>query len=136
MHHQPQRTAAHSGRSHRSRRDREDRHHRRHEIRVRRPDQGRKDRDEFFSGKNKQNAVKSMVVTDGEGRVLWCSPTKPASCVDITHARQLGLVGLLARRAFAVEILADAGCQGLGARTGGRSDATAPQVQEERPGLV
>ena len=38
------------------------------EIRVRRPALGRKDRDTFISGKNKQNAVKSMVVTDGEGR--------------------------------------------------------------------
>ncbi|WP_206669278.1 transposase family protein [Streptomyces sp. IB2014 016-6] len=36
------------------------------EIRVRRPAAGRKDRDKFISGKNKQNAVKSMVVTDGE----------------------------------------------------------------------
>lgn len=66
------------------------------EIRVRRPAQGRKDRDKFISGKNKQNAVKSMVVTDEDGRVLFCSPTKPGSCADITHARQLGLVKLLA----------------------------------------
>jgi hypothetical protein len=105
------------------------------EIRVRRPAQGRKDRDEFISGKNKQNAVKSMVVTDGEGRVLWCSPTRPGSRADITHARQLG-VGLLAG-GLAVEILADAGYQGsrrTDRRT--RSDATAPQVQEERPGMV
>lgn len=89
------------------------------EIRVRRPAAGRKDRDKFISSKNKQNAVKSMVVTDGEGRVLWCSPTRPASCADITHARQLGLVKLLADGP-AVEILADAGYQGLGAQTGGR----------------
>ncbi|MEU6520520.1 transposase family protein [Streptomyces sp. NPDC046978] len=89
------------------------------EIRVRRPAAGRKDRDKFVSGKNKQNAVKSMIVTDGEGRVLFCSPTKPGSCADITHARQLGLVQLLADGP-AVEILADAGYQGLGAQTGGR----------------
>jgi hypothetical protein len=89
------------------------------EIRVRRTGAGRKDRDTFISGKNKQNTVKTMVVTDGEGRVLWCSPARPASCPDITHARQLGLVKLLAD-APAVEILADAGYQGLGAQTGGR----------------
>jgi hypothetical protein len=89
------------------------------EIRVRRPAAGRKDRDTFISGKNKQNAVKSMVVTDGEGRVLWCSPARPASCADITQARQLGLVRLLADGP-AVEILADAGYQGLGAQTGGQ----------------
>lgn len=89
------------------------------EIRVRRPAAGRKDRDRFISGTNKQNAVKSMVVTDGDGRVLFCSPTRPGSCADITHARQLGLVKLLARGPV-VEILADDGYQGLGAQTGGR----------------
>ncbi|MHC8563839.1 transposase family protein [Streptomyces albidoflavus] len=85
------------------------------EIRVRRPAAGRKDRDKFISGKNKQNAVKSMVVTDAEGRVLWCSPAEPASCADITHARQLGLVKLLADGP-AVEILADAGYRALARR--------------------
>ncbi|WP_415940116.1 transposase family protein [Streptomyces sp. 039-1] len=89
------------------------------EIRVRRPAVGRKDRDKFVSGKNKQNAVKSMVVTDAEGRLLFCSPAEPASCADITHARKLGLVKLLSDGP-AVEILADAGYQGLGAQTGGR----------------
>ncbi|MFI1654912.1 transposase family protein [Streptomyces sp. NPDC020472] len=89
------------------------------EIRVRRPAAGRKDRDRCISGKNQQNAVESMVITGGEGRVLWCSPTEPGSCADITHARQSGLVKLLADGP-AVEILADAGYQGLGAQTGGR----------------
>ncbi|MFD6821987.1 transposase family protein [Streptomyces sp. NPDC060085] len=89
------------------------------EIRVRRPATGRKDREKFISGKNKQNAVKSMVVTDADGRLLFCSPAEPASCADITHARQLGLVKLLADGPF-VEILADAGYQGLGAQAGGR----------------
>jgi hypothetical protein len=89
------------------------------EIRVRRPTAGRKDRDRFISGKNKQNAVKTMVVTDGDGRVLFCSPTRPGSCADVAQARQLGLVKLLAD-VPAVEILADAGYQGLGAQTGGR----------------
>jgi hypothetical protein len=89
------------------------------EIRVRRPAAGRKDRDKFISGKNKQNAVKSMVVTDADGRLLFCSPAQSASCADITHARQLGLVRLLADGPV-VEILADAGYQGLGVQTGGR----------------
>jgi len=89
------------------------------EIRVRRPAAGRKDREKFISGKNKQNAVKSMVVTDADGRLLYCSPAEPASCADITHARKLGLVKLLVAGP-AVEILADAGYQGLGAQTGGR----------------
>ncbi|MFI2471386.1 transposase family protein [Streptomyces globisporus] len=89
------------------------------EIRVRRPAAGHKDRDAFISGRNKQNAVKTVVVTDEDGRLLFCSPAKPGSCADITHARQLGLVALLADGP-AVEILADADYQGLGAQTGGR----------------
>ncbi|CAM5275010.1 transposase family protein [Streptomyces atroolivaceus] len=89
------------------------------EIRVRRPAVGRKDRDRFISGKNKQNAVKAMVFTDEDGRLLFCSPTKPGSCADITHARELGLVKLLADGP-PVEVLAVAGYQGLGAQTGGR----------------
>ncbi|MFJ4338505.1 transposase family protein [Streptomyces sp. NPDC088915] len=89
------------------------------EIRARRPAAGRRGRGSFISGKNKQNAVKSMVVTDGEGHVLWCSPTMPASCAGIIRARQLGLVRLLADGP-AVEVLTDAGYQGLGAQTGGR----------------
>ncbi|MEV0026642.1 transposase family protein [Streptomyces atroolivaceus] len=90
------------------------------EIRVRRPAVGRKDRDRFISGKNKQNAVKAMVFTDEDGRLLFCSPTKPGSCADITHARELGLVKLLADGP-PVEVLADAGYQGLGAQTSGAS---------------
>ncbi|WP_415924802.1 transposase family protein [Streptomyces sp. AK08-01B] len=81
---------------------------------------GRKDRDKFISGKSKQNAVKAMVLTDGDGRLLFCSPTRPGSCADITHARELGLVSLLTDGPE-VEILADAGYQGLGAQTGGRA---------------
>lgn len=89
------------------------------EIRVRRPAARRKDREKFISGKNKQNAVTSMVLTDADGRLLFCSPTQPGSCADITHTRQLGLVNLLADGP-GVEILADAGYQWLGAQTGGR----------------
>ncbi|MFC8176870.1 transposase family protein [Streptomyces sp. NPDC057325] len=88
-------------------------------IRVRRPAAGRKDRDVFISGKNKQHAVRTMVLTDQNERVLFCSPTRPGSCADITHARQLGLVKLLVDGP-AVEILTDAGYQGLGAQTSGR----------------
>ncbi|MGW8955913.1 transposase family protein [Streptomyces sp. NPDC055709] len=69
------------------------------EIRVRWPAAGRKDRDKLISGKNKQNTVEVMLVTEGKGRVLWCSPARPASCADITHARQLGLVKVPGRRA-------------------------------------
>ncbi|MFC8248509.1 transposase family protein [Streptomyces chartreusis] len=60
------------------------------EIRVRRPAAGRKDRHWFVSGKAKQNAVKSMVLTDAEGRVLSCSPVRPGSCADITRTGNSG----------------------------------------------
>ncbi|MCQ4044754.1 transposase family protein [Streptantibioticus rubrisoli] len=104
------------------------------EIRVRRPAVGRKDRDKFISGKSKQNAVKAMMLTDGDGRVLFCSPTKPGNCADITHARQLGPVKLLADGP-AIEILADTGYQGLGAQTGGR-EVTPPhrKFKKNAPG--
>ncbi|WP_432127665.1 transposase family protein [Streptomyces sp. bgisy082] len=60
-----------------------------------------------------------MVLTDRNGRVLFGSPARPGSCADIAHARQSGLVKLLSDGP-AVELLADAGYQGLGAQTGGR----------------
>ncbi|MFD5547387.1 transposase family protein [Streptomyces goshikiensis] len=62
------------------------------EVRARRPAVGRNDREEFISGKKKQNAVEAMVLTDANCRLLFCSPAQPASCADITHARQMGLV--------------------------------------------
>ncbi|WP_264158802.1 MULTISPECIES: transposase family protein [Streptomyces] len=73
----------------------------------------------FISGKNRQNAVKTMVLTDQNGQVLFCSPTGPGSCADITHSLRLGLVQLLADGPV-VQFLVDAGYQGLGAQTGGR----------------
>ncbi|WP_329266563.1 hypothetical protein [Streptomyces pseudovenezuelae] len=47
------------------------------EIRVRRPAAGRKDRDEYISGKNKQNAAKSMVCIDADGRLLNAARLSP-----------------------------------------------------------
>ena len=58
------------------------------EIRVRRPKVGSTNCDAFISGKSRQNAVKAMVSTDADGRMLWCSPAVPGSCADITHARR------------------------------------------------
>ncbi len=59
-----------------------------------------------------------MVVIDPQGRVLFCGATVPGFVADITQARDSGLAGLLAA-ADGVEILADAGYQGLAAETGG-----------------
>ncbi|WP_436502026.1 transposase family protein [Actinokineospora sp. HUAS TT18] len=88
------------------------------EVRVRRPAADTVDRDRFVSGKSKQNAIKTMVVTDLEGRVLFCGATRPGSVADITQARDSGLTGLLAE-AHGVQVLADAGYQGLGLETRG-----------------
>ncbi|MFD9865602.1 transposase family protein [Streptomyces alboflavus] len=89
------------------------------EIRVRRPAAGTPQRDRYVSGKSRQNAVKILVVTDTDGRLLFSGAVRPGSCPDITQARDAGLVDLLSRRAGLV-ILADAGYQGLGAQTGGQ----------------
>ncbi|MFD3996046.1 transposase family protein [Streptomyces sp. NPDC058548] len=100
------------------------------EIRVRRPAARRQDRGSVISGKNKQNVVKSMVVTDVKGRVLWCSPTKPGSCANITHAPQPGLVKLLTDGP-AVGILADVKTIGFLSETpsdAARHPATGPGV--------
>ncbi|MEU9271521.1 hypothetical protein AB0E04_39720 [Streptomyces sp. NPDC048251] len=48
-----------------------------------------------------------------------CPLQRISLSVDITQARQLGLAQLLADGPF-MEILADAGYQGMGAETGGR----------------
>ncbi|MEV5998287.1 transposase family protein [Streptomyces griseomycini] len=96
MHDEPWPSATAPGRGRRPpRHQREARHFDGTEIRVRRPAAGRRDRDRFVSGKSKQNAVKTTVVTDGDGRVFFCSPTRPGSCADTNHARRLGLVELL-----------------------------------------
>ncbi|MFD6826707.1 hypothetical protein ACFWC5_41225 [Streptomyces sp. NPDC060085] len=50
---------------------------------------GLKDQDKFICGKNKQKAVKALVLTDERGRLPYCSPTTPGSCSDITHARDV-----------------------------------------------
>ncbi|MCZ4602681.1 transposase family protein [Streptomyces sp. Lzd4kr] len=87
-------------------------------------------------GKNEQNAVKSMVVTDDEGRVLLCSPTKarklrghhPRSPVRAGQAPGRRTRGRDPRRCW----LPGSECSDRWTR----GDTTAPQVQVERPGLV
>ncbi|MFE4626085.1 transposase family protein [Streptomyces mirabilis] len=102
------------------------------DIRVRRPAVGRKDRDTFVSGKTKQDAVKPIVLTDAAGRVLFCSPVRPGSCVDITQARQLGTGPTPGRRSVRGDPRGRRlpGPGRAARRTGG--DTTPPQVQEEQ----
>jgi hypothetical protein len=47
------------------------------EIRARHPARRAAARDRFTSGKSKQNAVKAMVLTDAEGRLLFCGEARP-----------------------------------------------------------
>ncbi|MFI6510834.1 transposase family protein [Streptosporangium sp. NPDC050855] len=89
------------------------------EIRVRRPAAGALERNRFVSGKSRMNAMKTMILTDLQGRLLWCGETRPGSVADITQARQSGLVDLLSDTR-GLQILADAGYQGLGGQTGGQ----------------
>ena len=98
------------------------------EIRVRRPAAGRPGRDRFISGKSKQNTVKALVITDHSGRLLFCGETRSGSTADITQARQAGLVDLVTQHP-GVELLADAGCQGLGAQTLGAVIPPTPPAQ-------
>ncbi|MGW4476993.1 transposase family protein [Nonomuraea sp. NPDC004354] len=63
--------------------------------------------------------MKAMVLTDAHGAVLYCGQVRPGSVADITQARQSGLLELLSATQN-VEILADAGYQGLSSQTGGQ----------------
>ncbi len=81
------------------------------EVRVRRPAAGRAGRQRFVSGKARANTVKALVITDAEGRLLYCGQTRPGSILDLTQVRQAGLVELLALIP-GVTLLADAGYQG------------------------
>ncbi|MBN6050728.1 transposase, partial [Nonomuraea sp. RK-328] len=89
------------------------------EIRVRRPAAGTVERDRFVSGRSRINAMKVMVLTDARGTVLYCGQVCAGSVADITQARRSGLVELLSATR-GVEILADAGYQGLDSQTGGQ----------------
>ncbi|WP_448618427.1 transposase family protein [Geodermatophilus sp. URMC 65] len=88
------------------------------EVRVRRPAAHRAGRHRFVSGKARANTVKALVLTDLDGRLLFCGQTRPGSLHDLTQVRQAGLVELLARTP-GVTLLADAGYQGLSAQTAG-----------------
>lgn len=65
--------------------------------------------------------------------MLFCSPTSPGSCADITHARESGLVELLAEGP-PVEVLADAGDLSSSARKNS-PDLSAAEWERLRPFL-
>ncbi|WP_165397552.1 transposase family protein [Streptomyces albidoflavus] len=89
------------------------------EIKVKRPSAHRGGRSRFISGKSRINAMKALVVTDERGRPLFCGEVRAGSVADITQARDAGLVDLLTDT-IGLQILADAGYQGLASQTYGR----------------
>jgi hypothetical protein len=89
------------------------------EIRVRRPAAHHPGRGRFMSGKSRMNTMKALAVTDAQSRILFCGEVRAGSVADITQVRDAGLVDLLADT-IDLEILADAGYQGLAAQTCGQ----------------
>ncbi len=64
------------------------------EVRVRRPAAHQAGRQRFVSGKARANTVKAPVITDAEGRLLFCGQTRPGAIHDLTQVRQAALVKL------------------------------------------
>jgi hypothetical protein len=62
---------------------------------VRRPAAHKAGRHRFVPGKARANTAKALVLTDAEGRLLFCGQTRPGAIHDLTQVRQAGLVELL-----------------------------------------
>ncbi|MFI0797189.1 transposase family protein [Micromonospora rubida] len=105
------------------------------EVRVRRPIAGRPGRDRFVSGKARLNTMKALVICDPVGKLLFCGEVRPGSMHDITQARTAGLVDLLLHTPLGVQVLADAGYQGLGTDTNGVVITPKPKPQKRRTSL-
>jgi len=58
---------------------------------VRRPKAGRPGRAAFVSGKRKQNTIKTITISDGHGRTLWCGAVRPGRMHDRTAMRAEGI---------------------------------------------
>ena len=82
------------------------------EVQVRRPRAGRPGRRAFVSGKKKQNTIKSTVISDGRGRLLWLGALRPGRMHDVTALRTEGIEDLLRRHPDAAAEV-DTGYQGL-----------------------
>lgn len=82
------------------------------EIRVRRPKAGRKGRRRFVSGKAKMNTIKTTVVADQDGNMLWAGATVPGRMHDQTAVKCHGIDSLIDMHP-GVTVLVDAGYRGL-----------------------
>jgi DDE superfamily endonuclease len=82
------------------------------EVQVRRPQPNRPGRRAFVSGKKKQNTIKSTVISDDGGRLLWAGAFRPGRMHDATAVRTEGIEDLL-RHYPDVAAEADSGYRGL-----------------------
>lgn len=83
--------------------------------------------------------MKALIISDARGRVLFSGASCSGSTADITQARQAGVVDWL-NHTTGVEILTDAGYQGLGHRTFGQVITPTPKHHKKRlenmPGIT
>ena len=89
-----------------------------------------------MSGKARLNTMKALVIGDPLGRLLFCGETRPGSMHDITQARTAGLVDLLLNAPLDVQILADAGYQGLGTDISGAVITPRPKPRKRPTSLL
>jgi hypothetical protein len=82
------------------------------EIRVRRPRKGKRGRNRFISGKVKMNTIKTTVIADETGHVLWTGATVPGRMHDQTAVKTAGIDALLEAHPD-VGVLVDAAYRGL-----------------------
>jgi DDE superfamily endonuclease/Helix-turn-helix of DDE superfamily endonuclease len=102
------------------------------EVQVRRPRAGRPGRRAFISGKKKQNTIKSTVISDGGGRLLWAGAFRPGRMHDVTAVRTEGIEALL--RAFPdVQAEVDSGYQGLARDFPGQLSAPPKKPGKDAP---
>jgi DDE superfamily endonuclease len=82
------------------------------EVQVRRPKANRPGRRAFVSGKKKQNTGKATIISDDQGRLLWCGAVRPGRMHDVTALRTEGIEDLL-RKYPKVKAKVDSGYRGL-----------------------
>ncbi|MGW5578527.1 transposase family protein [Micromonospora chokoriensis] len=74
--------------------------------------------------------MKALVIGDPGGRLSFYGETRPGSMHDLTQARTAGLVDLLPDAPLGVQVLADAGYQGLDGDTAGA--VTTPKLKPRK----
>jgi len=102
------------------------------EVQVRRPMAGRPGRRAFVSGKKKQNTIKSTVISDDSGRMLWAGAFRPGRTHDATSVRTEGIEDLL-RHYPDLQAEVDSGYQGLARDFSGQVSAPPKKPGKNAP---